>query len=388
MTTIYADNAATTEMSPTAIAALTDTLRESYANAASQHRMGQRAAAALLRARREIAAALGAEAGEIYFTSGGTEADNWALVSAAHAGACVGKRHIVTSSVEHHAVLNTLAALEREGFEVTYLPVGRDGLVHPEALSAALREDTCLVSIMYANNELGTVQPVASLGALCRERNVVFHTDAVQAVGHIPVDVRRDNVDMLSLSAHKFHGPKGTGALYCRRGAPLEPLMHGGAQERNMRPGTSDVPSAAAMAAALCECCAGMEETMRRVTALRDALIAEVTAHIPGAHVNCAASPRLPGIISLRFDGVDNETLLMRLDLAGICCSAGAACTAGAMGTSHVLCAVGLGREEARGTLRISLGAYNTADDIGRIAAELERSVSALRGTWKGESGT
>lgn len=388
MNTIYADNAATTAMSASALAALTDALRDDYANAASQHRLGQRAASALLNARRAIARTLGAETGEIYFTSGGTEADNWALVSAARAGARAGKRHIVTSAFEHHAVLNTLAALERSGFGVTYLPVERDGLVSAEELSRALREDTCLVSIMYANNELGTVQPIADLGALCRERGIIFHTDAVQAVGHIPVDVRRDNADMLSLSAHKFHGPKGVGALYCRRGVPLEPLMHGGAQERGMRPGTSDVPSAAAMAAALCECAAGMETSMQRVTALREKLIEAVMANIPGAHVNCGASPRLPGIISLRFDGVENETLLMRLDLAGICCSAGAACSAGAVGTSHVLRAVWLTHEEARATLRISLGEYNTADEVERIAAELAHSVGILRRAGRGGNGT
>ena len=389
MTTIYTDNAATTEMSPAALDAMIAAQRDNYANAASLHRMGQRAAAALLGARRRIAAALGADAGEIYFTSGGTEADNWALMSAARAGAHVGKRHIVTSAFEHHAVLNTLATLEREGFDVTYLPVGSDGMVGEKALSSALRADTCLVSIMYANNELGTVQPVAELGALCRERGVLFHTDAVQAVGHIPVDVRRDNADMLSLSAHKFHGAKGIGALYCRRGMTLEPLMYGGAQERGMRPGTGNVPAAVAMAAALDECCADMEENMRRVTALRDALIREVTARIPGAHVNCGASPRLPGLASLRFDGVDNEALLMRLDLAGICCSAGAACSAGAMEPSHALLAVGLTSDEARGTLRISLGEYNTADEVAHIAAELEHSVGILRGsTEKRESGT
>ncbi len=389
MTTIYADNAATTAMSPAALAAMIEALRDNYANAASQHRMGQRAAAALLDARRRIAAALGADAGEVYFTSGGTEADNWALMSAARAGARDGKRHIVTSAFEHHAVLNTLAALEREGFDVTYLPVGSDGMVSEKALSSALRADTCLVSIMYANNELGTVQPVAELGALCRERGVLFHTDAVQAVGHIPVNVRRDNADMLSLSAHKFHGAKGIGALYCRHGTVLEPLMYGGAQERGMRPGTSNVPAAAAMAAALDECCADMEKNMRRVTALRDELIHEVTARIPGAHVNCGASPRLPGLASLRFDGVDNEALLMLLDLAGICCSAGAACSAGAIEPSHALLAVGLTRDEARGTLRISLGEYNTIDEVARIAAELEHSVGILRGgAEKGVSGT
>ncbi len=378
MRTVYADNAATTAMCPEAIRAMTDAM-QNYGNPSSLHSVGQAAAACLTKAREEIAGCLNAEPGEIYFTSGGTEADNWAIRNAARIGDRKNKKHMITTAFEHHAVLHTLKKLEKEGFEVTYLDVGPEGYVTAAQVADAIREDTCLVTIMFANNEIGTIQPIAEIGAVCREKGVTFHTDAVQAVGHIPVDVKAQNIDMLSLSAHKFHGPKGTGVLYCRKGISLLGMMQGGAQERNKRPGTENVPAIAGMAAAMRKACAEMEANAKAVSALRDQIIDEIVKIVPRTRVNGGRAPRLPGNISFCFEGIEGESLLLYLDLKGISGSSGSACTSGSLDPSHVLLALGLPHEIAHGSLRLSLCEYNTPEDAAYIIEEIPKVVTRLR---------
>ena len=375
---VYADNAATTAVSQTAAAAMLPALGGLYGNPSSLHQKGREANYALMGAREAVARCLNAQPREIYFTGCGTEADNWAITEAARLGAKAGKRHIVSDTIEHHAVLHTLKKLEKQGFEVTYLPVHENGLVRLEELEAALRPDTCLVTVMFVNNEIGTVQPVREIGALCRERGVLFHTDAVQAVGHMPVDVEADNIDMLSLSGHKFHAPKGVGALYCRKGVKLENFIEGGAQERGRRGGTEAIPAILAMAAALEESCAHLEENMAKVSAMRDRLIAGLEK-IPCSRCNGDPDHRAPGIVSFCFEGIEGESLLLRLDLAGICASSGSACTSGSLDPSHVLLALGLPHEIAHGSLRLSLSEYNTEEEMDYILQQVPDIVRTLR---------
>ena len=374
---VYADNAATTAMSKAAANAMLPAMGELYGNPSSLHQKGREANMALMGARETIAKCLNAQPREIYFTGCGTEADNWAITEAARLGAKAGKRHIVSDTIEHHAVLHTLKKLEKQGFEVTYLPVHENGLVRLEELEAALRPDTCLVTVMFANNEIGTVQPVREIGALCRQRGILFHTDAVQAVGHVPVDVEADNIDLLSLSGHKFHAPKGVGALYCRKGVKLENFIEGGAQERGRRGGTEAIPAILAMAAALEESCAHLEENMAKVSAMRDRLIAGLEK-IPCSRCNGDPDHRAPGIVSFCFEGIEGESLLL-LDLAGICASSGSACTSGSLDPSHVLLALGLPHEVAHGSLRLSLSEYNTGEEMDYILQQVPDIVRTLR---------
>lgn len=375
---VYADNAATTAMSKTAIRAMEPYYDTLYGNPSSLHSVGQRAAEALEAARSKVAACLGARPEEIYFTSGGSEADNQAIRSAALLGARKNKRHIISTAFEHHAVLHTLKKLEREGFEVTLLDVGSAGLVKAEDVAAAIREDTALVTIMYANNEVGTIQPIAEIGAVCREKGVPFHTDAVQAVGHLDIDVERDKIDMLSLSAHKFHGPKGVGALYCRKGLPLLPFIEGGAQERNRRAGTENLAGIAGLAAALEEACANLEHNAAHISALRDKLI-DGLSQIPHARLNGDRTHRLPGNVSFCFEGIEGESLLLLLDAKGVAASSGSACTSGSLDPSHVLLALGLPHEIAHGSLRLSLSEYNTMEEMDHILNVVPEVVSYLR---------
>ena len=378
MKTIYVDNAATTAMSDRAVEAMTPYLKGVYGNPSSLHTVGQIAKEALDSAREKIANCLGANANEIYFTSGGSEADNQAIRSAALLGARKGKKHIITTAFEHHAVLHTLKKLEKEGFEVTCLPVHENGIVTAEEVKAAIRPDTALVTIMYANNEVGTIQPVRKIGEVCREAGVVFHTDAVQAVGHIPVDVKADNIDMLSLSGHKFHGPKGVGALYCKKGLPLLTFVEGGAQERGKRAGTENIAGIASMAAALEEAVENLEENSQREAALRDRLI-EGLSKIPHSKLNGDRDKRLPGNVNMCFEGIEGESLLLLLDAKGICASSGSACTSGSLDPSHVLLALGLPHEVAHGSLRLSLSEYNTEEEIEKIIEEVPKVVEYLR---------
>ena len=375
---IYADNAATTRLSDAALAAMLPYLQEQYGNASTLYRLGRDARKALEDARGAIAACLGAGAGEIYFTSGGSEADNWALKGTLHRLAGQGKTHLVTSCIEHHAVLHSAQALQAEGFALTILPVRPDGQVDPDAVRAALRPETALVSVMYANNETGTLQPIREIGALCREAGVLFHTDAVQAAGTLPLDLRAEPIDLLSLSAHKFHGPKGVGALYCRRGAAPAVLLNGGAQERRRRAGTENVAGIVGMAAALQEACAGQAETTARLTQLRDQLRAGLL-QIPGARLNGAAARCLPGIVNVSFEGVDGEALLYELDRRGVAASSGSACNAGSLTPSHVLLALGLPYALAHGSLRLSLGRCNTAEQVPQLIAAVAGAVQTLR---------
>ena len=347
MTTVYADNAATTRMSRAAIDAMLPYMETIYGNPSSLHSIGQQAAAALLSARERIARCLNAAPREIYFTSGGSEADNQALLSAARLGERKGKKHILSTAFEHHAVLHMLQRLENEGFEVELLPVGPIGTVTAQQVKNALREDTCLVTVMYANNEIGSILPVGEIGAVCREAGVPFHTDAVQAAGHIPIDVKAQNIDMLSLSAHKFHGPKGIGLLYARQGVPLTSLIEGGAQERGKRAGTENLPAIMGMAAALEDACAHMDENAKTVSALRDRLIRGLS-QIPHSALNGDPVNRLPGNVSFCFEGVEGESLLLLLDAKGICASSGSACTSGSLDPSHVLLAIGRPHEVPR----------------------------------------
>ena len=376
---IYADNAATTKMSRAAIEAMTACLEEEYGNPSSLYALGQRAKERLEQARGEIAAVIGAEPGEITITSGGSEADNQALRTGAALGKRAGKTHIISTAFEHHAVLHTLKRLEEEGFEVTLLPVHEDGLVRVEELEAAIREDTCLVSVMYANNEIGTIQPIREIGAVCRKHGVLFHTDAVQAVGHVPIDVKEQNIDMLSSSAHKFHGPKGVGFLYARKGVRLVNLIEGGAQEGGKRAGTENVAAAAAMAAALKETAGSMAETAPRLRALRDKLIAGLR-EIPHSALNGDAEKRLPGNVNFCFEGIEGESLLLLLDDRGICASSGSACTSGSLDPSHVLLAIGRVHDVAHGSLRLTLGEDATEEDVDYLIRNVKEVVEYLRG--------
>ena len=376
---IYADHAATTRMSAAAIAAMLPYLDNIYGNPSSLHSAGQQAAEALEDARARIAARLGCNPREITFTGGGSEADNQALLSAAAIGARKNKRHIVSTAFEHHAVLHTLEQLEREGFSVTLLDVGPTGTVTAGQVADAIREDTCLVSVMYANNEIGSVLPIAQIGAVCRSRGVLFHTDAVQAAGHLPIDVEKQNIDLLSLSAHKFYGPKGVGVLYARRGVVLTPLIRGGAQERGRRAGTENIPAIVSMAAALDEACAHMDESAAHLTALRERLI-EGLSKIPHSTLNGDRKNRLPGNVSFCFEGIEGESLLLLLDARGICASSGSACTSGSLDPSHVLLAIGRPHEIAHGSLRLSLGEENTEEDVDEMLRVIPEVVAYLRG--------
>lgn len=375
---VYADNAATTEMSAAAKKALFDATEHVWGNPSSLHSVGQEAKTVLEGAREKIAALLGADPKEIYFTSGGSEADNQAIVSAARNGAKKGKKHIVSTKFEHHAVLHTLDRLAKDGFEVTLVDVHENGIVRPEEIAAAIRPDTCLVSVMYANNEIGTIQPIREIGAICREKKVPFHCDAVQAIGHIPVNVREDNIDMLSLSAHKFHGPKGVGVLYAKRGILLSNIIDGGAQERGKRAGTENIPSIVSMAAALEESVAHMTENAEKITHLRDRLI-EGLSKIPHSRLNGDRERRVPGTVNFCFEGIEGESLLLMLDMNGIEASSGSACTSGSLDPSHVLLAIGLPHEIAHGSLRLSLSEYNTDADVDHILATVPGVVTYLR---------
>lgn len=375
---IYADNAATTKMSRAAINAMLPYLDGIYGNPSSLHTEGQRAAEALAAARAAIAARLGCAARDITFTSGGSEADNQAILSAARLGERKGKRHIISTAFEHHAVLHTLNALEKEGFSVTLLDVHENGLVTAEQVREAIRPDTCLVTVMYANNEIGTIQPISDIGQVCREAGVLFHTDAVQAAGHLPIDVEAQNIDMLSLSAHKFHGPKGAGVLYARRGIPLQNVIYGGAQERGKRAGTENIPAIAAMAAALDESCQHLEENAARMTGMRDRLI-QGLSQIPHSVLNGDRERRLPGNVNFCFEGIEGESLLLLLDDKGICASSGSACTSGSLDPSHVLLAIGRPHEVAHGSLRLSLSPENTPEEAEAIIQAVTEVVAYLR---------
>ncbi len=376
--TIYADNAATTKMSKKAIEAMLPYFDKIYGNPSSLHTVGQEANAALSEARERIAKLLGAEPKEIYFTSGGSEADNQAIVSAAINGAKKDKKHIISTKFEHHAVLHTLKKLEKQGFEVTYLDVHENGIVTAEEVKAAIRPDTALVTIMYANNEIGTIQPIAEIGAVCRAAGVPFHTDAVQAAGHLHINVKEQNIDMLSLSAHKFHGPKGIGALYVKKGIILSNLIEGGAQERGKRAGTENIPEIMGMAAALEDAVSNIDKNTEYVTKLRDKIIAGLSK-IPHAKVNGDLENRLPGNINMCFEGIEGESLLLLLDANGICASSGSACTSGSLDPSHVLLSLGLPHEVAHGSLRLSLCEENTEEEADKIIEVVPEVVSYLR---------
>ena len=375
---VYADNAATTKMSAAAIGAMVDYYENNYANPSSLHTPGQEAKEALEAARAKVAKCLGCEPREILFTSGGSEADNQAIRSAALYGARKEKKHIISTAFEHHAVLHTLQKLEKEGFEVTYLDVSQGHTVTADQVKAALREDTCLVTCMYANNEIGSVLPIAQIGAICKEAGVPFHTDAVQAAGHLHINVKEQNIDMLSLSAHKFHGPKGVGALYVRRGFPLVNLIDGGAQERGKRAGTENIPGICGMAAALEEACAHIDENAAKVSALRDKLIAGLS-QIPHSALNGDPVNRLPGNLSFCFEGIEGESLLLMLDMQGIAASSGSACTSGSLDPSHVLLAIGRVHDVAHGSLRLSLSEYNTEEEMDHILTVVPQVVQTLR---------
>ena len=375
---IYADNAATTRMSRAAIDAMLPYMDEYYGNPSSLYAFGQQAKEALEDARSRIAACIHAEPREITFTSGGSEADNQAILTAAALGLRKGKKHIVSTAFEHHAVLHTLEYLEKQGFEVTLLDVHSNGLVTAQQVADAIRPDTCLVTVMYANNEIGTIQPIREIGAVCREKGVLFHTDAVQAAGHLPIDVKEENIDMLSLSAHKFHGPKGTGVLYARGGISLEPLIRGGAQERRKRAGTENLPAIMGMAAALEEACAAMDQNRAKLTALRDRLIAGL-GQIPDSELNGDPAHRLPGNVNFCFEGIEGQSLLLLLDDKGICASSGSACTSGSLDPSHVLLAIGRPHEVAHGSLRLTLGEDASEADVDAIIQAVTQVVTYLR---------
>ena len=376
---VYADNAATTKMSAVAINAMLPYFQDIYANPSSLHSAGQAAKEALENARETIARCIGCEPREIYFTSGGSEADNQAIISAARIGERKGKKHIISTAFEHHAVLHTLKRLEKEGFEVTLLDVSKNHNITADQVKDALREDTCLVTCMYANNEIGSILPIAQIGAICKEAGVPFHTDAVQAVGHLPIHVKEQNIDMLSLSAHKFHGPKGIGVLYCRRGLMLTNLIDGGAQERGKRAGTENIPAICGMAAALEDSCTHMQENSAKVAALRDKLIAGLS-QIPHCALNGDPVNRLSGNVSFCFEGIEGESLLLLLDMKGVCASSGSACTSGSLDPSHVLLAIGRVHDVAHGSLRLSLSEYNTEEEIDHILAVVPQVVEYLRG--------
>ena len=385
MINVYADNAATTRVSDTAFNAMLPYFKELYGNPSSLYTLGQRSQEAIFSARETIADCLNCDMKEITFTSGGSEADNQAIISAAYLGAKSGKKHIISSAFEHHAVLHTLEKLKKEGFEVTLLPVHSDGFVRVEELKDAIREDTALVTIMYANNEIGTVQPIAEIGAVCREKGVIFHTDAVQAAGHIKIDVKAQNIDMLSIASHKFHGPKGAGALYARKGIPLLNLIEGGAQERGKRAGTENVPAIVGMAAALKESCDSLDKNFSYAKTLRDKIARELSK-IPHSKINGDLERGLAGTLNICFEGIEGESLLLLLDDRGISASSGSACTSGSLDPSHVLLALGLPHEVAHGSLRISLCEYNTEEEADHIIKEVPRVVAYLRSMspiWK-----
>ena len=375
---IYADNAATTKRSKTAIQAMLPYMEEIFGNPSSLYSIGQTAAEAVFKARESIAECLGCMPAEIYFTSGGSESDNQAIRSAAEFGAKKNKKHIISTAFEHHAVLHTLKKLQKEGFEVTLLDVNENGIVNPEQVEQAIRPDTCLVTVMYANNEIGTIQPIAKIGEICRAKKVTFHTDAVQAVGHIPVNVKNDNVDMLSISAHKFHGPKGVGVLYVKKGVYLSNLIEGGSQERGKRGGTENVPGIVAAAAALKEAVSDLPESSQKLVPLRDKLIDGLLA-IPHSVLNGDKEQRLPGNVNICFEGIEGESLLLLLDAKGISASSGSACTSGSLDPSHVLLAIGRPHEIAHGSLRLSLSDENTEEEIDYIIQEVKNVVNYLR---------
>lgn len=376
---IYADNAATTKMSEVAINTMVSMMNETYGNPSSLYTFGQKAKEALEKARADVAAVIGADKKEILFTSGGSEADNQAIISAAELGKKNGKKHIISTAFEHHAVLHTLNKLAKEGFEITLLPVHENGIVLPEEVEAAIREDTCLVTVMFANNEIGTIQPIREIGAVCRAKGVLFHTDAVQAIGHLPINVVDDNIDMLSASGHKFHGPKGVGFLYFKKGIRLTNLIEGGAQEKGKRAGTENVPGIVAMAEALKESAAKMSDTAAFLTKKRDRLI-EGLKEIPHSAVNGDLTHRLPSNVNFCFEGIEGESLLLLLDDKGIAASSGSACTSGSLDPSHVLLAIGRVHDVAHGSLRLSIGEDITDEDVDYIIKSVKEVVEYLRG--------
>ena len=383
---VYADQAATTKISSRSLQAMTSCCEKYFGNPSSLHEAGREAEAALETARGEIASCLNARPGEIYFTSGGSEADNWAITQAAAVGAKKGKKHLISTAFEHHAVLHTLDALKKQGSEVTLLPVHEDGLVRLPELEAAIREDTALVTVMYVNNEVGTIQPIAGIGEICRRKGVLFHTDAVQAAGHLPIDVEADKIDMLSLAGHKFHGPRGVGALYVRKGIPLGNLIYGGGQERGKRAGTENLPGIVGMAEALKESLQDREEKNARILCMREKL-ADAILQIPKTRLNGSREKRLAGNLNFCFDGIEGESLLLYLDLQGICASSGSACTSGSLDPSHVLLALGLPAEVAHGSLRLSLDETNTmeeADYIIQVLPDVVKRLRAMSPIWNG----
>ena len=375
---VYADNAATTKLSPAVLEAMMPYLTEEYGNPSSLYRFGNHAKRAIEQARNEVADVLGAEPFEILFTGGGTEADNW-VKEIMRSLKARGKNHFITSAVEHHALLHSAQRLQKEGFEVTFIPVDREGRIDPEQVRAAIRPETGLVSIMFANNEIGTIYPIKEIGAICRQAGVLFHTDAVQAAGHLPINVKEMNIDLLSLSAHKFHGPKGVGAFYCRRGIPLPSLIDGGAQERGKRAGTENVAGIVGLGAALRLANEEMSEASARVSAMRDRLIDGILQTVPMCRLNGPRHNRLPGNCNISFLGIEGESLLLRLDLAGIAASSGSACASSSLDPSHVLLAIGLPHEVAHGSVRLSLSDYNTEEDVDYILEKLPEIVSTLR---------
>lgn len=375
---VYADNAATTRLSKKALDAMMPYLTETFGNASSLYDIGQQAHHGVQFARETVAKVIGADTNEIYFTSGGSEADNWAIKGVAEVMAKKGKKHLITSAFEHHAVLHTMQKLEKDGFEVTYLPVYENGIVKVEDVENAIREDTALVTIMYANNEIGTVQPIAEIGRVCHEKGVIFHTDAVQAVGHLPIDVKAQNIDMLSMSGHKFHGPKGIGALYMRKGIRIPNLIEGGAQESGKRAGTEAVYAMVGMATALKDANDNLEENMKKLTALRNRLI-DGLLKVDCSRLNGDRDKRLPGNVNVSFEGVEGESLLLYLDLQGVSASSGSACTSGSLDPSHVLLAIGLPHEVAHGSLRLSLSEENTEEEIDYIIECVPPIIERLR---------
>jgi cysteine desulfurase len=375
---VYADNAATTQVSQRALDAMVPCFTQYYGNASSLHTVGQEAAEQLQKARETVARLLNADPKEIYFTSGGSEADNQAILTAATLGAKKGKKHIISTAFEHHAVLHTLEKLEKQGYEVTLLDVHENGVVTAQQVAEAIREDTALVTVMFANNEIGTLQPIAEIGAVCREKGVLFHTDAVQAVGHVPVDVKAMNIDMLSLSGHKFYGPKGVGALYCKKGIALQNLIEGGQQERGKRGGTENIPGIVGMTAAMEEAVENLDKNMAYVTALREKLIAGLST-IPHSRLNGDRNARVPGTINFCFEGIEGESLLLLLDAKGVAASSGSACTSGSLDPSHVLLALGLPHDVAHGSLRLSIGEHNTEEEIDHIISVVPGVVDYLR---------